>query len=151
MSPTKPDSLGSGTRATNAGFRKLSLRSLLVAMQIALSVILLVGAGLPAQSLLRLLNTSMGFRADHLLTARFKLPSRRFPDNVHRSAFFDALINQVEAIPGVTEASGVTCLPLTGKDCWPSVFRIEGQPPRRPADMFHSHFNAVEPGYWRTM
>ena len=101
MSPTGPDPLRSGTRATSAGFRKLSLRSLLVTMQIALSVILLVGAGLLAQSLLRLLNTSMGFRADHLLTARLKLPSRRYPDNAGRSAFFDALINQLDTIPGV--------------------------------------------------
>jgi putative ABC transport system permease protein len=151
MPPAGPDPLRSGTRATIAGFQRLSLRSLLVTMQIALSVILLVGAGLLAQSLLRLLNTNMGFRADHLLTARLKLPSSRYPDGERRSAFFGTLIDQIDAIPGVVQASGATCLPLTGKDCWPSVFFIEGQPVPRPADMPRAHFNAVEPGYLRTM
>jgi predicted permease len=151
MSPRDSDSLRSGSRATSATFQKLSLRSLLVTAQIALAVVLLMGAGLLSKSLLRLLNSNMGFRADHLLTARLKLPSTRYSDSARRVAFFDALIGQIDAIPGVVKASGATCLPLTGKDCWPSVFFVEGQPVRRQEDMLHAHFNAVETGYLKTM
>ena len=151
MSPTDADPLRSGTRATSGGFQKLSLGNLLVTAQIALAVVLLVGAGLLVQSLLRLRNTNIGFRADHLLTVRLKLPSNRYPDDGRRSAFFNRLIDEIDALPGVVKASGATCLPFSGKDCWPSVFLVEGQPPPRGENMLHAHFNAVGPGYLRTM
>jgi putative ABC transport system permease protein len=151
MSPAEPGTLGSGTRATSGGPQKFTLRNLLVTGQIAMAVVLLVGAGLLTQSLLRLLNTNMGFRADHLLTARLKLPSSRYADTARRAAFFDSLIQRIDAIPSVTAASGATCLPLAGKECWPSVFVIDGRPAARQDDMLHAHFNAVAPGYLKAM
>jgi putative ABC transport system permease protein len=151
MSPAESDAFRSGARATSTGFRKFSFRNLLVTAQIALAMMLLVGAGLLVQSLLRLGNTNMGFRADHLLTARLKLPSIGYPDTGRRAVFFNRLMDQLDAIPGVISASGATCMPFAGKDCWPSVFMIEGRPSPRPEDMPHAHFNAVEPGYLKTM
>lgn len=74
-SQPEPDYLRNGARATGAGFQKLSFRNLLVTSQIALTVLLLVGACLVSRSLFRLWNTNMGFRTDHLLTARLKLPT----------------------------------------------------------------------------
>ena len=145
------DSLRSGGRATAAGFQKLSFRSLLVVAQIALSVILLMGAGLLVQSLLRLQNTNLGFQPDHLMIARLKLPSTAYPDTARRSSFFKRLIDRLDAIPGVVKTSGATCLPFTGKDCWPSVFAIEGQPNAGREDLSHAHFNAIETGYLKTM
>jgi putative ABC transport system permease protein len=143
--------LGSGARTANDGFQRISLRNILVTGQIALAVVLLAGAGLLTQSLLRLLNTNMGFETDHLLTARLKLPSNRYPDSARRAAFFDSLMQRLDVIPGVAAASAATCLPFAGKDCWPSVFHIEGQPGLHPEDMLHAHFNAVEPGYLKAM
>jgi putative ABC transport system permease protein len=151
MSPTEANSVWSGTRTTSTGFQTLSFRNLLVTVQIALAVVLLVGAGLMIQSLLRLRSTNVGFGADHLLTARLKLPSSRYPDTARRSAFFGSLIGRLDAMPGVVKASGATCPPFAGKDCWPSVFLVEGQPPPRPGNMLHAHFNAIEPGYLETM
>lgn len=151
MSPTAGDALRSGTRTANAGFQKLSFRNLLVTAQIALAVILLVGAGLLVQSLLRLRDTDMGFRADHLLTARLKLPSGSYPDTSRRSVFFDSLMDRLAAIPGVMSVSGATCMPFAGKDCWPSVFMIEGRPSPRPEDMPQAHFDAIARDYLKTM
>jgi putative ABC transport system permease protein len=151
MSPASPDSLRSSTRATGTGFHKLSIRNLLVVSQIALAVVLLVGAGLLTQSLLRLLNTGLGFRPDQLLTVRLKLPSTHYPDNPERATFFAALIDRIDAIPDIVKASAATCVPLAGKDCWPSAFLIEGQPTPRSGDMLHAHFNAIEPGYLQAM
>lgn len=151
MSRAEPSRFRSGARATGTGLRGLSFRNLLVTAQIALAVILLTGAGLLLQSLLRLRNADIGFRADHLVTARLKLPSTRYPNLAQRSSFFNSLINRLDAIPGVVKASGATCLPFSGKDCWPSVFFLEGQPTPRPEDMLHAHFNAIETGYLKTM
>jgi putative ABC transport system permease protein len=151
MSRAEANRFHSGTRATGTGLQGLSFRNLLVTAQIALAVILLTGAGLLLQSLLRLQNANTGFRADHLVTARLKLPSTQYPDLVQRSSFFNSLIDRLDAIPGVVKASGATCLPFSGKDCWPSVFFMEGQPTPRPEDMLHAHFNAIEPGYLKTM
>jgi putative ABC transport system permease protein len=151
MSPAEPGTLGSGMRATSGGPQKFTLRNLLVTGQIALAVVLLAGAGLLTQSLLRLLNTNLGFRADHLLTARLKLPTNRYADTDRRAAFFESLIQRIDAIPSVAAASGATCAPLAGKDCWPSVFVIDGPLAAGKDDMLHAHFNAVGPDYLKAM
>ncbi len=151
MSSAEPKLLGSGTRATSTGFQMLAFRNLLVTAQIAFALVLLVGAGLLIQSLLRLRSTDIGFGAEHLLTARLKLPSSHYSDAAARSAYFSRLIDQLDAIPGIVKASGATCAPFAGKDCWPSVFAIEGQPNSRPENMLHAYFNAIEHGYLKTM
>ena len=151
MSSSASNPLRSGARATASGFRKLSFRNLLVAAQIALSVILLIGAGLLLKSLLRLQNTYMGFQPDHLITVRLKLPSTAYPGTAQRSSFFNSLIERLNTVPGVVASSGATCLPFTGKDCWPTAFVIEGQPNPRREDLGHAHFNAIETGYLKTM
>lgn len=151
MAPTAADALRRGIGTTRGGFLRFSFRNLLVTAQIALAVILLVNAGLLVQSLLRLQNTNMGFQADHLLTARLKLPSSSYPDTSRRSVFLDDLMDRLAAIPGVTSVSGATCMPFAGKDCWPSVFMIEGRPSPRAEDMPHAHFNAVARDYLKTM
>lgn len=151
MSLTEARGLGSGTRATSTGFQMLSFRNLLVTAQIALAMVLLVGAGLLIQSLLRLRSTDLGFGTDHLLTTRLKLPSSSYPDTARRSVFFTHLIDRLDAIPGVVKASGATCPPFAGKNCWPSIFVMEERSTSRPEDMLHAYFNAVEPGYLKTM
>jgi predicted permease len=151
MPPREPGLLRSGVRPGQSGFRKLSIGSLLVTVQIALAVVLLVTAGLLGQSLLRLIHTDLGFQPDHLLTARLKVPADRYSDNARRSEFFNRLIDRIDSIPSVESASGATCLPLTGKDCWPSVVRIAGQSAARGNDFLNAHFNAVESDYLKTM
>ena len=151
MTPRGASALRSGARAAGGGFQRFSFRNLLVTAQIAFAVMLLVGAGLLVQSLLRLRSTNMGFQPDHLLTARLKLPNSSYPDTARRAIFFDSLMDRLAALPGITSVSGATCMPFAGKDCWPSVFMIAGRPSPRPEDMPHAHFNAVGRDYLKTM
>ena len=145
------DPLRSGLRATATGFRKLSFRSALVATQIALSVMLLMGAGLLLQSLLRLQKMNLGFEPNHLITARLKLPSVGYKGVAERALYFRRLIDRLDGIPSVLKASGATCLPFTGKDCWPSVFAVEGQFNSSENNLKRAHFNAIATGYLKTM
>ena len=152
MSPLNPDlTLRSGTRASSASFRTLSLRSLLVAAQIALALVLLAGAGLLVQSLVRLERVNPGFRTDRVLAARLSLPRSRYPHTPQQTAFADRVLEKIDTIPGVLSASGSYCLPLDIQGCWSSVFLIEGRPVPRTEDLLNAHFNAIEPGYLKTL
>ncbi len=89
-------------------------RSALVVAEIALSLVLLIGAGLLIRSLLRLIDTGVGFDTGHLLTAQIELPSARYPQDADHVRFFDDLITRVRAQPGVQSASAITFAPLGG-------------------------------------
>ncbi len=135
-------SLGSGTRTTGANFSKLSATGLLVTTQIALAFMLLIGACLLAQSLMRLDQVNPGFRTDHLLTARLNPGANRDVDK---------LIDKVNSVSGVLGTTAVACLPLAGKDCWFSLFLIEGRPIPRVENVPGAPSNVIAPGYLKTM
>jgi putative ABC transport system permease protein len=99
---------GSGSR------RQTSLRSLLVIAEVALSVVLLIAAGLTIRSFVSLLEVEPGFEAARLLTLRVSLPSSDFPEQEERSAFYDVLHERLGALPGVVSVAAVNQLPLTG-------------------------------------
>jgi predicted permease len=96
--------------------------SLMVAGEVGLSLILLVGASLLIQSLARLASTPLGFRTDHLLTGSIQLPQNRYSDPDQKIQFFDRLTEQVSSIPGVKEVSLASGLYLTGN----SVLTVQG-------------------------
>jgi putative ABC transport system permease protein len=133
------------------------LRSALVVAQVAIALVLLVGAGLMIRSLRSLLQVSPGFRTGHILTARFSLPPRytngnRFGTGLHRqiSVFQRALIGRVIAIPGVQSAGFTSYLPFGGADNNWSFF-IEGRPPL-PLGVFNSTgYRPVTSGYFETI
>jgi putative ABC transport system permease protein len=107
------DTLKEGTRG--AGVRRgASTRALLVTAEIALSVVLLTGAGLLIRSFIRVMQTPLGFETTHLLTARVNLPSGAYREDHQRAAFFARAIDDVSSLPGVTAAGAITFLPLTG-------------------------------------
>ena len=107
------DTLKEGGRDSAAGNRGNRIRGLLVISEVAISFILLVGAGLLINSFLHLRNVDPGFRAENVLTMKIVLPEARYPDKGRRSVFYDALIRRVENLPGVTSAAVVTDVPLT--------------------------------------
>jgi putative ABC transport system permease protein len=108
-----------GGRGGTAGRGQGRLRDLLVVGQIALALVLLVGAGLLGQSFLRLRRVDPGFRADHVLTLKLALPPARYADPGAQARFFEELFRRLRAVPGVIAAGGITRLPLdTG---WGSV------------------------------
>ncbi len=125
-------------------------RGVLVAAQVALSLMLLVGAGLLLKSFARLQQVELGFDAERVLTARVSLPETRYSAPAQQAAFFDALVSRAGTLPGVSAAGTVSWLPLSGlrsaTDLW-----IEGRPVPPPEERPSAHIQAVTPGYFRAM
>lgn len=126
------------------------MRSILVVAQIAIAMILLIGAGLMAKSFWALLHVSPGFRTEHILTARLSLPRSRYPDNQRIAAFQRELLQSVRSTPGVQSAGFATYLPLSGTDNgW--AFFIEGRPPLPVGVYKVAKYRPASPGYFEAI
>jgi predicted permease len=144
------DTLKEGGRESAAGRRGNRVRSLLVVAEVAVSLILLIGAGLLINSFLRLRSVDPGFRTDNLLTMRVVLPQQKYPEPAQRSAFYTEMLGRVEALPGVRSAAVTTNLPLTFKGNSIGV-SIEGRPDPGPGQRPSVVTRVVSPEYFRTM
>jgi len=146
--PDLQDSLKEGGRTLAAPSRHV-FGSALVVGEVALSLVLLAGAGLLVRSFLHLQSVSPGFETSGILTARLSLPEEAYPDPAATVRFYTTLVERLEALPGVRAASATTQFPLDGGGPSTVAF-IEGRP--RPAvgdwenwPMFHDR--GVTPGY----
>jgi putative ABC transport system permease protein len=141
------ESLKSVTRSV-AG-RRGRFRNGLVVAQVALSVILLVGAGLLMRSFMRLRGVDPGFDAHGLLTAEVSL-GRAYGDSAVRSQFFDTYLTRVRALPGVTGAAFSSTLPILNQGgnvgAWDAA-----HPPVDASEVRLAYQRAVKPGYFETM
>jgi len=100
------DYLKESGRGASQGRRGNRLRNMLVVSEIALALTLLVGAGLMARSLIRLLDVNRGFRSDHVETAQVNLPYNRYPPGPRRVAFYDEVLRRARALPPSTAPPG---------------------------------------------
>jgi putative ABC transport system permease protein len=107
------ESLKDGTRGSASGASR-GLRGLLVVSEVALSLTLLVGAGLLLRSLERLLTVSPGFEASHVLTMRTSILGQRYSDNKILRQFFVDAVERLRALPGVQSAAAASQIPLGG-------------------------------------
>jgi putative ABC transport system permease protein len=129
---------------------KQRFRNALVVTQIALALVLLAGAALMIETLVRLRQIDPGFHPENRLTARVSLPYFRYADPQSRIRFFRQLLDSIEQLPGVRSAGGVFPLPFS--DERQSIgFTIEGNPPSPPDQQPYANFRAVTPGYFRSM
>ncbi len=103
--------LGTGRQASGQG-HSARLRNGLVVTQIAVSVVLLVGAGLVARSLARLSAVNFGFSAERLLSARIEIQAPAYRDRVRRQQFFASVLDEIRALPGVRSAGAINNLPV---------------------------------------
>ena len=144
------DTLKEGGRDSGAGPRGKRLRSALVIAEVAVSFILLIGAGLLINSFMHLRNLDPGFRADHLLALQVDLSETKYPDNARRVAFFDEVLRRVQALPGVRSIAVAGNLPFTynGDSAPIGVEGIPDPPPDQHPDVI---FRAIGPGYFSTM
>ncbi|MGC4056315.1 MAG: ABC transporter permease [Paludibaculum sp.] len=126
------------------------LRSGLVIAQVAIALVLLTGAGLMMKSFWNLIRVSPGFRTEHVLTARVSLPSSRYPDSRHISAFQVDLLREIQNVPGIQSAGLTAYLPLSGNDNSWSFF-IEGRPPLPTGEYNMANYRPVSPGYFETI
>jgi predicted permease len=141
--------LREGGRGATSGRARLRWRQLLVAVEIALAVVLVAGAGLMIRTVRNLLTIDPGFRADGVLTMRVSTPSIWYPDSVRVAQFWDDVERRVSVLPGVKHAAAVRLLPLaTEMGDW--GLSIQGYTPK-PGYGAPGDWQVVTPGYFETM
>ncbi len=136
------------TRTLGAGGLRI-LNSFVVA-EVALALVLLVGAGLMVQSFHRLLKRDRGFDPDRVLTFKAAFPPSRFPQEPEKMQFIRAAVERLQALPGVTAASATSTEPLY--DGWNyASFNIEGHPVTEESGVHQCHYRAITASYFTTM
>jgi putative ABC transport system permease protein len=144
-----PGWLREGNRMSDDRGRQ-RLRTMLVGSEVALTLILLVGAGLLINSFVRLVAVNPGFDAAGVLVVPVDLPGSRYPEAHQRRAFFDRLIASIEGLAGVEVAGAVSHLPLGGADNWMPL-HIEGQPAPAPGQELYAPFRVATAHYFKTL
>lgn len=126
------------------------VRSMLIVAEIALSLVLLVGAGLLLKSFARLRAVSPGFDVNNVLAVRLSLPSARYSSGASVKLFYDKISARIVELPGVEGVSAVSALPLSGLIAR-TTFTIAGQPPANTNETPFAQHRWLGPGYFQTM
>jgi len=129
-------------RAATGGIERQRMRGALVVAEIALSFVLLIGAGLMVRTFVGLAAVNLGLHPDHLLTMKISLPNEEYP--------VDRVLRRIREVPGVQNAALANPMPLTN-DGWQDIFVQPGEPKRTMADVSWSHMMSVSPGYFEAM
>jgi putative ABC transport system permease protein len=135
-----------GRSSTSA--RGHRLRGLLLVAEVALSLMLLVGATLLLRSFARLTGVDPGFQPEHVLSFSVALPQTTYPDDQHRTQFFGRLLDTLRAMPGVQAAGMVQTVPI--RDDYMLSFTIEGRP-FEPGRELSANYRAISPGYFAAL
>ena len=146
-SPDLYGSLKEGGRGATAGATRSRVRSLLVVSEVALSLVLLIGAGLLLRSFVALLSTPPGYDPSNTLTASVSVSRAAYPEP---EKFFQEVIARVEALPGVESAGVASLLPLGAAETT-YEFRVEGRPAPGRGEAPVARPLAASPGYFRAM
>ena len=133
-----------------AGVRSGRFRGGLVVAEVALALVLLIGAGLMIKSFWRLQNADLGLDPKNVMTLEVLLPDYKYGEPKKWAAFLQDAMHRIEALPGVQSAGAINFLPLTG--FWgTSTFTIEGQPIPAPGDEPEADNRVITENYFRTM
>jgi putative ABC transport system permease protein len=143
------DALKQGGRSGTPGRSSQRVRGLLVITEMAMCLMLLVGASLLVRSLVRLQGQNLGIRQDHLLRGRIYLPPVRYTDPGVRTRFCDGFATRVRALPGVIEATVTTVYPPNNG--WTQMLVIPGEPVTRIQDIPSAQFGVVDQHFLRTL
>ncbi len=143
------DALKQGGRSGTPGRSSQRVRSLLVITEMAMCLMLLVGASLLVRSIMRLQGQNLGVRQDHLLRGRIYLPPVRYTNPGVRTRFCDDFATRVRALPGVMDATVTTVYPpING---WTQMLVIPGHPVTRIQDVPAAQFGVVDQHFLRTL
>ncbi|MEJ7576824.1 MAG: ABC transporter permease [Pyrinomonadaceae bacterium] len=148
--PNLNETLKEGGRSGSHGVRSRQVRRLLVVSEVALAIMLLVGAGLLIKSFNRLQSIDLGFRTDRLLTMRLQLPATKYREEAQLRAFHRQLQERLDNTPGV-ESVGATTSIFLSKTPNSGVFNIEGRPTPRAGERVEVTVDVVSPNYHQVM
>ena len=144
------EQLTESTGATG-GFAARRMLSGLVVAEVALALVLMVGAGLMGRSFSRLLEVSPGFDPDNVVAAQVMLPASKYPEGYQRVQFFEEVVDRLRGAPGVQSASAVSNLPMQSVGVtFVLPFNVEGQPPPENEDP-RADVRLVTSGLFETM
>ncbi|MEO5959409.1 MAG: ABC transporter permease [Opitutaceae bacterium] len=144
------ETLKDGGRGTSAGSSRARLRGALVVAEVALALVLLIGAGLLIRSFTRRLDISPGFQPQEALAANLSLPGKKYATPAQQTAFVEEALGRLAAIPGVQSAAVTTILPFSGDDM-NLRFDISGRPPVSDSEIQSTLFYAITPDYLHAM
>jgi putative ABC transport system permease protein len=144
------ETLKEAGRGGSGVIRQSRLRAGLIVVEVALAVLLSVGAALTSASLARLRSVDPGFRPDDVLTAQLTLPAETYPQPAQRLAFFRSLADRIQNTPGVLSAGFVSHLPFSHSKSGGDV-NPEGSSPRPDGERLIAFRRLVDPGYLATV
>ena len=136
-------------RGTSGSRRQSRFRQALIVVEVALSVVLLAGAGLLFRSFVRLQSVNAGFVSQHVLTARLTPSGTHYANNSDYRKFYNQVIEKIGAVPGVQDVGLINTLPLYKGPT--SGFRVEGRPVTTPDKWPSVNYRVVSPNYFRAM
>ncbi|HEX8174893.1 MAG TPA: ABC transporter permease [Pyrinomonadaceae bacterium] len=147
--PDLTESLKEGGRSSTEGRRGARLRNALVVAEIAIALVMLIGAGLMVKSFIRLQSVDPGFKPERILAIDFSLPSAKYKENTQQLAFWEQLMGRVSQLPGVERVAAVNTIPFTGGSVL--GFSIEGRPEPPTGNTPDAEHRVVTPGYFDAM
>ena len=147
--PNLNPSLQDGSRG-GSGHESHRLRALLVVSQVALSLLLLIGAGLLIRSFANLRATSPGFDPSHAVTIQLVLPRAKYPDTEQHRRFFEEILPKLAALPGIEAVGAANPLPFSGNDRG-STFSVAGEPLAPPGKRPAASHLIINTDYFRAM
>jgi putative ABC transport system permease protein len=149
--PDVREALQEGGRGLKGDRRGGRLRAGLVVAELALALLLLVGAGLLIKSFLRLQDVPLGFDDRNALTAQISLPESSYDKREKVEVFMRQMLTEIQALPGVRSVAVTSALPLSGWNSAMNVLEVEGKEAPGPGEMTTASWRSVSPSYQKTM
>jgi putative ABC transport system permease protein len=144
------ESLKENSRGMIGSLRSNRIRNVLIVSEVALSLVLLIGAALMIRSFNRLLQVDPGFNPNNLLSIELSLPRAKYPKGAERLVFIQDALERIKALPGVESVAATNVLPLSGaNDNY--AFEIVGRPPDPNGISTSSEYRPITPDYFKAM
>jgi putative ABC transport system permease protein len=145
------ETLKEGARGSTGGLSRQRTRSLLVISEVALTVLLLIAAGLMLKSFYSLQKVKPGFDPTNTLTMTINLPATKYTDDHQIQGFYEQALNGVSLLPGVQSVGAVTSLPLTTTLSEVRRFAVEGRSPASPSEVLRANISRISHSYFTAM
>jgi predicted permease len=142
--------LREGTGGSGEGRRRGRLRGALVVAEVALSLMLMIGAGLLLKSYRAYIRTDLGFEPRGVLTFRLSLPESKYREAAARALFYTQLMERLRTLPGVEQVGSANGIPFSGWDVQ-AFMTVEGHPERPTDQELTVHYQTVAPGYFESL